>query len=641
MTSKSLFCFGVLLASVAFVLSATNSNYPTINLANLRRVFDAAKPYSDLSNAFYSVKGLTLLGEKFQQQQHAEICNLAKLKLDKNSIESVFFALSLARSVPNCDIPSADYQQTLTKAASSQNVADLYYYTQLAELLKTPIDSVKVSKSLLEGLKADSSVLNQGYSLHIASLLSEGQKTFYDNIEDLLEQADEVDKKFLQYEGGVGTTSLVLEGVFELSAKLKKFPAKFDQAKLTKFVNYLTSKRSPTNPKSAYFLLKAALKLSDNQFHIPLVLNRLSSVSVSSQQPNLLISVTNIVGASVRQAQFNVEAESAKSAKSTLLSAKKPFTQKSSDGTTYELKLVEQQPTADFYTVLVSVTPKAPANNDKRFYLVDNKVLVKVSTVASVSDVQIGTGDRDQGLPKLKSVQENQKLKEKLEADQQSKLYVRFSVKDKLKGANLEVHQAFLRFSEAKSGREIIFLAQFSNNQYSADVDLATNAKSFRRLSGVYSVELVVADALLQNPISWTLADVNLHFNEEPSSDASQDRAALFSKKPEIQHLFRPAEKTPPAAVSTVFTALTLAPLALLIILWLSIGVNFSKFSFSLSGIVFHVALAGIFGLFYCYWVKLNMFQTIKYLALLGAVAFFAGNKLLRSLATDSKEKKQ
>ena len=68
-----------------------------------------------------------------------------------------------------------------------------------------------------------------------------------------------------KYEGGVGTTSLVLEGIFALSEKLKQFSPKFDQARLTKFVNYLTSKRYPTNVKSAFFLLRAALKLSDNQ----------------------------------------------------------------------------------------------------------------------------------------------------------------------------------------------------------------------------------------------------------------------------------------------------------------------------------------------------------------------------------------
>jgi hypothetical protein len=62
-------------------------------------------------------------------------------------------------------------------------------------------------------------------------------------------------------------------------------------------------------------------------------------------------------------------------------------------------------------------------------------------------------------------------LKEKLDADQQSKFYLKFNVKDKSKGSLLEVHQAFVRFAEVKTGREIIFLAQAnSGKQYSAEV---------------------------------------------------------------------------------------------------------------------------------------------------------------------------
>ena len=42
-------------------------------------------------------------------------------------------------------------------------------------------------------------LISQAYSLHIAYLLSnEDAKKFYDNIEDILEQADEADKTFLQ-----------------------------------------------------------------------------------------------------------------------------------------------------------------------------------------------------------------------------------------------------------------------------------------------------------------------------------------------------------------------------------------------------------------------------------------------------------
>ena len=143
---------------------------------------------------------------------------------------------------------------------------------------------------------------------------------------------------------------------------------------------------------------------------------------------------------------------------------------------------------------------------------------------------------------------------------------------------------------------------------------------------------MIVSDSLVDNRVAWTLADLKLQFAEsEPVSQV--DKSSLYSKRPEIQHMFRPAEQTPSKIVSTVFTALCVVPLGLLLVLWLGIGFNFSKFSFSLSGVVFHLSLFAIFGLFYCYWIKLNMFQTMRYLAVLGLVAIISGNKLLKNLA--------
>jgi hypothetical protein len=192
----------------------------------------------------------------------------------------------------------------------------------------------------------------------------------------------------------------VLEGIFALSEKSNKLPAKFDQARLAKFVNYLTSKRFPTNVKSAYHLLRASQKLANNQLSVPLILNRLSQVSVSAAQPNLLVSITNILGLPTKN-DMVVVAESSKSQSGAVLVAgKMQFQSKSSDGTTFELKVIDkEQKPADYYEITVSATPKVGA--DKRFFLVEKSVNVKITTVADVTDIQIGVADRDQSTPKL------------------------------------------------------------------------------------------------------------------------------------------------------------------------------------------------------------------------------------------------
>jgi hypothetical protein len=73
----------VILACCLFAY-ATATTYPTIGVSTLKKVFDGVKPYSDLSNAFYSVKGLHLLGETLPTQSHA--VNFLLLQLFLNSI---------------------------------------------------------------------------------------------------------------------------------------------------------------------------------------------------------------------------------------------------------------------------------------------------------------------------------------------------------------------------------------------------------------------------------------------------------------------------------------------------------------------------------------------------------------------------
>jgi hypothetical protein len=63
MSSKILLC--LLLAVSCSVLSVSSliTANPTISAQSLRKAFDVAKPYADLSSAFYSIKGLQLIGE--------------------------------------------------------------------------------------------------------------------------------------------------------------------------------------------------------------------------------------------------------------------------------------------------------------------------------------------------------------------------------------------------------------------------------------------------------------------------------------------------------------------------------------------------------------------------------------------------
>ena len=77
----------------------------------------------------------------------------------------------------------------------------------------------------------DTPLSNQVYGVHIASNLAGTAKTsatelnnLFLLVEDIIGQADEVNEKYLQLEGGLGVTALFVEGAFNLAAKLNKPP---------------------------------------------------------------------------------------------------------------------------------------------------------------------------------------------------------------------------------------------------------------------------------------------------------------------------------------------------------------------------------------------------------------------------------
>lgn len=74
-------------------------------------------------------------------------------------------------------------------------------------------------------------------------------------------------------------------------------------------------------------------------------------------------------------------------------------------------------------------------------------------------------------------------------------------------------------------------------------------------------------------------------------------------------------------------------PLVLLLGLWIKIGVNVNGLPISIAAVVFHTSLAAIFALYVMFWLKMNMFTTLKCLWGLGVIALLSGHSLLRSLA--------
>ncbi|KAI7902574.1 uncharacterized protein BX663DRAFT_509701 [Cokeromyces recurvatus] len=97
----------------------------------------------------------------------------------------------------------------------------------------------------------------------------------------------------------------------------------------------------------------------------------------------------------------------------------------------------------------------------------------------------------------------------------------------------------------------------------------------------------------------------------------------------------------PSAVFSTLFAFITLTPWLFLITGWLQIGYTPGKVMLDLfsgstvrtvSIIAFLASLVSVEYLFYLYWTKLNLFQTLTFLSGLIILVFFTGQRALNSI---------
>ncbi|XP_076753479.1 oligosaccharide transferase delta subunit [Xylocopa sonorina] len=634
--------------SATEILQSTNSYLTMGDRVHLKKMLEPGLTSNDVAFVYYAVHGYTYLGETLSNKR--DICDflITAARDDNNiTIEKAFYVASIWRTIGNCQTnPPSKVVQMLASTIEKENssMMELYYAVNGLNALSEKLsrDRVdKVTKAVQSALRKDDNLWNLGYMFHIASDLGTNGAFAFDRIEDAIIQADEVDGQYLQFEGGLSVTSFLVNGIFKLSNALKKKPPLTSQ-QVVKVANYFLSRRSVQTPRGITSLLSALTTLANNDFERPICITLANEeISISSRQPLVTVKVCDILGTPLTNT-FKVTANSAtRVGDDVVIFSKQSLQASPTDKTLFAMNFMEMKPERGFYKISITAGP------------VTNTVTVKVLSEVVVDYMEIGTADADQTTqPKLTRVLFPDKWSQKIEADSQQKLVMRFLLKDGASKKPMRTHQAFVRLSSAsslndgKTGREIIFVAEPDTSHiYKFDMPVGTAAMNFDYQSGDYNLELIVGDAVLSNPFQWTVATVSLKF-PEPTSTERADKSVFYKYKSnvyttqqEIKHMFREPEKRPPAFVSNLFTGLCLAPVLLLLILWAKLGVNISNFPFSVSAVTFHLGLGSIFVLFGIFWLKLNMFVTLRYLLGLGVVTFLAGNKMLSRIAHKHKSR--
>lgn len=334
-------------------------------------------------------------------------------------------------------------------------------------------------------------------------------------IEGTIAQADEINGKQLQFEGGLSITALIINGVLKFSKSINSV-APLTEDQLHKFITYFLSRSVVLQPKGASFLIEVLNTIASDKKTAPIGISFIGNGQVFPETQELNIRIVDILGKPVQPAPSSVTGTITSKADNSVLGSNLAFTPRSSDRTAYSLSLK----TLKFKQGSYIVDIKADSYTQSLTF--------KVLTQVKVASLEIGVGESDSTSALQKhTVTYPKKLDVVLNADQQQKILVKALLVDEITNSPITVHQAFVLFEDDKKSREVIFVAeQDSSKAYKFDLDVGARAVYFQHKSGVYSLELIVGDSSIANSFRWHLADIELKFSE--AKDNSGKNTLLY-----------------------------------------------------------------------------------------------------------------
>ncbi|XP_031627769.1 dolichyl-diphosphooligosaccharide--protein glycosyltransferase subunit 2 [Contarinia nasturtii] len=622
----SIFVLGDALRAIENHLSSEDS-------VRLQQVFVDGIKSNDLQAIYFSALNL----KELSAQEKSNVCErLLSLHGESklNEFEKNFYLVGASKLLScSSPVPAAILSTVKSSLAKDTTTAHELYYNYFSnKYAGNAVDDAtktRIATNLQTILKADDSLSNLGHAFNIAAELGTKASTLSKWIEGTIAQADEINGKQLQFEGGLSITALIINGVLKFS-KAVGGAAPLTEDQQNKFITYFLSRSVVLQPKGASLLLEVLSTIATDRKTAPIGISFIGNGQVFPEAQELNIQIVDILGEPVQPAISSVTGSITSKADNSVLGSNLAFTPRSSDRTAYSLNLKSLKLKQGTYTI------------DIKADTYTQTLVFKVLTQVKVASLEIGIGESDSSSAIQKhTVAYPQKLNVVLNADQQQKILVKALLVDEITNSPITVHQAFVLFEDDKKAREVIFVAeQDTSKAYKFDLDVGARAVYFQHKSGVYSLELIVGDSSISNSFRWHLADIELKFHEVKEQSASNVNQSR-TPKPEIIHQFREPEKRPPRFVSDVFTVLCAVPLVVLFFLWIKLGVNVSNFSFSLSGIGFFLSFGGILTLFGLFWYQLNMFETLGYLIPLAISTFVFGNRFLQSIARKQSEHKK
>ncbi|KAJ1096509.1 hypothetical protein NDU88_001649 [Pleurodeles waltl] len=127
-----------------------------------------------------------------------------------------------------------------------------------------------------------------------------------EEIEDLVARLDDLREVYLQFEEGLEATALFVAATYTLSDHVGMEPP-LKEYQIVHLVNAVFSKKNFENLAEAFGVACAAAALSQNNYHLPLIVVSDGPAVVSHKHPILRLRVTDVLSQPLTQANCSMQ----------------------------------------------------------------------------------------------------------------------------------------------------------------------------------------------------------------------------------------------------------------------------------------------------------------------------------------------
>ncbi|KAI4301082.1 hypothetical protein L6164_034398 [Bauhinia variegata] len=617
---------------------------PDVSTATCQEVVEKLGSSSPLKDLFYALKVNGILKCNVNEEVFKDIASRLKAVVsDASTLLDIYYSVGslilIKDQASNADVFLNDADGTFHSIKALSQSDGRWRYSS-----DNPASSTYAAGLALEALAGVVSLASSEVDQSRINMVKSDILKLFDSIEKYDDGTFYFDEKLSTSErqGSLSTTASVVRGLTAFAAVISG-NINLPGDKILGLAKFFLGIGIPGDAQEFFNQVEPLAFLESNRVSIPLILSPSATVLSLTNKDQLKVRVNTVLGSPAPPLTVKLTRAFSIGSKDSAIIENKELQYDPKNG----VNVLDAFPTSvDVGNYIFVFEVLLHDSNSENIYATGGQIHVPIyiTGIIEVDSAKIAVLDSDLGsIETQKTLNLAGQDVVSLSANHLQKLQLSFQLTSP-QGHAFKPHQAFLKLRH-ETKVEHIFVIGNTGKKFEITLDFLGLVEKFFYLSGRYDIELTVGDAVMENSFLWPIGHVELDLPEAPEKAARPpplpvDPYSRYGPKVEITHLFRAPEKRPPQNLSLAFLSLTFLPLIGLLVGLLRLGVNLKNFPASAApatyAILFHLGIAAVLLLYVLFWLKLDLFTTLRTLGLLGAFLLFVGHRTLSHLASTS-----